>query len=1018
MYNFYQTRWQTVPDVGVLPAPPKTAPAGASRRVHLASGGSARMALRTTSPRRGTAPAPQRQLRRPVTQQTSRLAATQRPDPRQDTWGARRPHTARELGSTAKPPAEFRSLSTFFSSNTDLNHGPRPARRFDRRLGCSPSPQEEVGRVNALEGPFTDPRIPIGSLVQLDGLVANAHHNGAHGHVKGYAEEGTPQAGRYVVKLSTGESLQLKPSNVVLLAYAHEAWKFKSKQAIQRLATPSPERISPEVLSPGRQSPERAGRTEPLIGQGLKDLQAQLSEDTSHASVDALPRVVPVVVGPPAEAEPKPSADPPPEQPIPKPEEDPQPEPEPEPAAPEPQPDAEGSGGSVAQQASNKIRVWMQALGEVVSAGADDAGRLQIVTEMIDAELAKIEGLQQPAAPCPVCAANGDEGEKLRKLREELRSMRKAHAANLAIRDRIAKDTRDQLCAELSALKKENAKLKEDGDRTAKRLRRTQRRLNRILDRGERLAGQLHSLQGATTGPAAAAMEGLAASAHDLCAETGLHVEPSGVLHPDGENRGRIERVSMARSSRTTTAIDSAEKVIRSLLSQDDLLASALSAARQKEADLAAEVESLRKKLESASGDDAEELKRMIAETQSTLDALRASLLTLSASSESDSDAGTSLALADAAATHSSDALMSLLRRIASCDAPLDAVEKGEEVDAEHLMALIHTLAQEARGVLTSMECAKQLSSAVVEAHEPPEPEEGEKEEELSESKKELLLQLLTHGQQLPGHEQVRSFATKLLVSTMRSRKHEEHKHVAELKQQLIRERLGKMIDTVHEKPLVTVKEADVMHKLDLKRWQKKHWHDVSRLAAQAREYDARIHALEDTVLAEREQRHGLTKQLAEAKAAREAAEERLQAHQTVIHKAQKERQKLQHELETLAHAHADPDAPARSAADTLALRMLATAEREMYRRQKEHQGLVQEHQQATQASMAEALQRQQKQQEQLEQQLDQQREQARAELEAASAAAAKELERLQTDHKAAKAKVSPCRLCCSLPCM
>ena len=97
---------------------------------------------------------------------------------------------------------------------------------------------------------------------------------------------------------------------------------------------------------------------------------------------------------------------------------------------------------------------------------------------------------------------------------------------------------------------------------------------------------------------------------------------------------------------------------------------------------------------------------------------------------------------------------------------------------------------------------------------------------------------------------------------------------------------------------------------------------------------------------------------------------------------------------------------------------MLATAEREMYRRQKEHQGLVQEHQQATQASMAEALQRQQKQQEQLEQQLDQQREQARAELEAASAAAAKELERLQTDHKAAKAKVSPCRLCSSLPCM
>ena len=64
------------------------------------------------------------------------------------------------------------------------------------------------------------------------------------------------------------------------------------------------------------------------------------------------------------------------------------------------------------------------------------------------------------------------------------------------------------------------------------------------------------------------------------------------------------------------------------------------------------------------------------------------------------------------------------------------------------------------------------------------------------------------------------------------------------VQQQLIRERLGKMIDTVHEKPLVTVKEADVMHKLDLKRWQKKHWHDVSRLAAQAREYDARIHAL------------------------------------------------------------------------------------------------------------------------------------------------------------------------------
>ena len=35
---------------------------------------------------------------------------------------------------------------------------------------------------------------------------------------------------------------------------------------------------------------------------------------------------------------------------------------------------------------------------------------------------------------------------------------------------------------------------------------------------------------------------------------------------------------------------------------------------------------------------------------------------------------------------------------------------------------------------------------------------------------------------------------------------------------------------------------------------------------------------------------------------------------------------------------------------------MLATAEREMYRREKEHQGALQEHQQATQASMAEAL--------------------------------------------------------------
>ena len=52
--------------------------------------------------------------------------------------------------------------------------------------------------------------IPIGALVQVDGLVNAAQHNGKLGVVRGYDEE----KGRYVVQLQGGASMKIKPENL------------------------------------------------------------------------------------------------------------------------------------------------------------------------------------------------------------------------------------------------------------------------------------------------------------------------------------------------------------------------------------------------------------------------------------------------------------------------------------------------------------------------------------------------------------------------------------------------------------------------------------------------------------------------------------------------------------------------------------------------------------------------------------------------------------------------------------
>jgi hypothetical protein len=350
------------------------------RASNSATGGDgSALSLRSSSTRTGAAARPQR-----ATTERSFVSSTQRePEPRH--WdstsqqrvgsstpvgNARRPHTARDGSSDFRP-----QRSGFFSSKTDLSGergvpfsssrggiggvspgypgvrvSGRPARRYDRRLGCSPSPHDERTSVTALEGPFLDERLGPDTLVQLQGLKANAQHNGKHGHIKGHAEEGTPQAGRYIVKLSSGESLALKPENVVLLAYAHEAWRFKSLQAIERLATPSPIK---------QLTPMEGGRVGPLA-----------SPEGAEGSIEA-EGFGGMFAACPAPASPEPAPAPTPE-----------PEPEPaQPAAPEQEAEKPGQAESVEEgdagdgiaQAVSVCRSWVKTLPVAISAGHIEA---------------------------------------------------------------------------------------------------------------------------------------------------------------------------------------------------------------------------------------------------------------------------------------------------------------------------------------------------------------------------------------------------------------------------------------------------------------------------------------------------------------------------------------------------------------------------------------------------------------------------------------------------------------------
>lgn len=99
------------------------------------------------------------------------------------------------------------------------------------------------------------------------------------------------------------------------------------------------------------------------------------------------------------------------------------------------------------------------------------------------------------------------------------------------------------------------------------------------------------------------------------------------------------------------------------------------------------------------------------------LAALQSSLSTLSKDGDhANALTGSDSALADAAASHTTDAQTLLIRKLASADA---ALAKGDDgADREHLAAMVGSLAAEARWVMVSLEAAKQLAAKAAAAEE------------------------------------------------------------------------------------------------------------------------------------------------------------------------------------------------------------------------------------------------------------------------------------------------------------
>ena len=211
------------------------------------------------------------------------------------------------------------------------------------------------------------------------------------------------------------------------------------------------------------------------------------------------------------------------------------------------------------------------------------------------------------------------------------------------------------------------------------------------------------------------------------------------------------------------------------------MVESSLAAAAQKEADLCAELEALKAQLAStqrSSSDDADLKLRigklvcpsgrflvdfwsasahlcpiprtfltyffaanfLVAETQAMLAALRASLSMRSKEGVTDTLTGSDFDLANAAASHSADAQILLVRKLASADAALLA-EEGDGMDGEELGTMVSSLAQEARRVMVSLEAAKQLSAQamVAEAQAAEEPAAEAEGAEVSERVVQLL---------------------------------------------------------------------------------------------------------------------------------------------------------------------------------------------------------------------------------------------------------------------------------------